>query len=41
MQRNEIYQLLQHPTGRPALLLVAESKEGNKGAVLGFMGVQP
>jgi hypothetical protein len=26
MQRNEIYQLLQHPTGRPALLLVAKSK---------------
>lgn len=41
MQRNEIYQLLQHPTGRPALLLVAKSKEGDKGAVLGFMGVQP
>jgi hypothetical protein len=40
MQRNEIYQLLQHPTGRPALLLVAKSKEGDKGAVLGFMGVQ-
>jgi hypothetical protein len=41
MQRNEVYQLLQHPTGRPALLLVAKSKEGDKGAVLGFMGVQP
>jgi hypothetical protein len=41
MQRNEVYQLLQHPTGRPALLFVAKSKEGNKGAVLGFMGVQP
>jgi hypothetical protein len=41
MQRNEVYQLLEHPTGRPALLLVAKSKESNKGAVLGFMGVQP
>jgi hypothetical protein len=41
MQRNEIYQLLQHPTGRPALLVVAKSKEGDKGAVLGFMGIQP
>lgn len=41
MQRNEIYQLLQHPTGRPAFLLVAKSKEGDKGAVLGFMGVRP
>jgi len=41
MQRNEIYQLLQHPSGRPALLLVATSIEGTKGAVLGFMGVQP
>lgn len=40
MQRNEVYQFLQHPTGRPALLLVAKSKEGEKGAVLGFMGVQ-
>jgi hypothetical protein len=41
MQRNEIYQLLQHPTGRPALLIVAKSKEGDKGSVLGFMGIQP
>jgi len=41
MQRNEIYQLLQHPTGHPALLLVAKSKEGDRGGVLGFMGVQP
>jgi hypothetical protein len=41
MERKEVYQLLQHPTGRPALLLVAKSKESDKGAVLGFMGVQP
>lgn len=40
MQRNEVYQLLQHPTGKPALLLVAMSKERDKGAVLGFMGLQ-
>ncbi|MFB6453173.1 SEL1-like repeat protein [Bradyrhizobium tunisiense] len=40
LQRNEVYQLLQHPTGRLALLLVARSKEGGKGVVLGFMGVQ-
>ncbi len=40
MQRNELYQFLDHPTGRPALLLVARNKDGDKGAVLGFMGVQ-
>jgi hypothetical protein len=39
-QHNEIYQLVQHPTGRPAMLLVARSRESDQGAILGFMGVQ-
>jgi hypothetical protein len=40
MQRNDVYQLLQHPTGRPALLIVSKSKEGIPSTNVGFMGVQ-
>lgn len=40
MQRYEIYQLIKHPTGRPAFLLVSKNKDGEKDTLLAFMGIE-